>query len=329
MTLTSHVTRKQSGGSPPGHDQAAVPVKVLITGATGFAGRWLIAELDAAGHIAVPAPRGADDDMWNVAIIRDLLDRTQPDAVAHLAAVSFGPDAAADPGLAFRTNVGGTQALIEALRTMDRRISLLVTGSSEVYGLSDPASLPLREDSPLMATAPYGLSKLAQEAVAVEGAVRYGIPTAVSRAFNHTGPGQRPEFAAPAFARRVLDVRHGRAATVRAGNVDVRRDLGDVRDVVVAYRLLLELLNDLEVGSPIVANVATGRSVSMREVIRDLSSLAGIEAPIEVDSSLVRDGEPLEIRGDASLLQRLTGWEPRRGLAETLKDLLDDASIRK
>ena len=104
--------------------------------------------------------------------------------------------------------------------------------------------------------------------------------------------------------------------------MDVRRDLGDVRDVVAAYRLLLELLHDRAGGDPIVANVATGRSVSMREVMHTLCRTAGIKAEIEVDPSLVREGDPPEIRGDATLLRGLTGWKPRHDLEETLKDLL-------
>jgi GDP-4-dehydro-6-deoxy-D-mannose reductase len=301
-------------------------VRVLVTGASGFAGRWLVRELESARHVAIPAPRGADEDLWNVGMMRAQLLDARPDAVAHLAAVSFGPDAAADPDLAIQTNAGGTQAIVDALASIDSRIVLLVTGSSEVYGRPDPADLPLKEDAPLLATAPYGLSKVAQETVAVEGATRHGIPTAVTRAFNHTGPGQRPMFAAPAFARRVLDVQAGRAAVIRAGNVDVRRDLGDVRDVVVAYRLLLELLHSGETG-PIVANVATGHAVSMREVIARLSRAAGIDAPIEVDPALVREGDPPEIRGDAGLLQSLTGWQPRLDLTTTLQDLLSSVAM--
>jgi GDP-4-dehydro-6-deoxy-D-mannose reductase len=289
-------------------------------------GRWLTRELESAGHVAVPAPRGADEDLWNVSAVRANLASARPDAVAHLAAVSFGPEAAANQGLAMRTNAGGTRALVEALASLDQRICLLVTSSSEVYGRPDPTSLPLREDAPLLTTAAYGRSKVAQEAAAIEGAHQYGIPTAVTRAFNHTGPGQRPVFAVPAFAHRVLAVQAGRATTIPAGNVDVRRDLGDVRDVVVAYRLLLEWLRDQAAPSPIVANVATGRSVSMRDVIAELSRLAGVDAPIEVDSALVRADDPADIRGDSGLLRRLTGWEPRRALTETLQDVLSSVA---
>jgi GDP-4-dehydro-6-deoxy-D-mannose reductase len=297
-------------------------VRVLVTGASGFAGQWLVRELKAAGHVALPAPRGADDDIWNVEVVRHNLDEAQPDAVAHLAAVSFGPDAAADPERAMQTNVGGTEAMVEAIARVNPGICLLVASSSEVYGPPDPADLPLREDAALRATAPYGLSKLAQENVALQGAARFGIRVAVTRAFNHTGPGQRPMFAAPAFARRILAVKAGQATTIPAGNVDVRRDLGDVRDVVVAYRLVLELLRDGGVTGPLVVNVATGHAVAIRDVIQALSRAAGIDAPIEVDPALVRQGDPLEIRGDASLLRGLTGWRPTFELEQTLQDLL-------
>ena len=129
-------------------------MRVLVTGASGFAGRWLMRELEAAGHVALPAPRGADEDLWNVDVLRRHLADARPDAVAHLAAVSFGPDAAADPERAMQTNAAGTAALVEAVAGIDPGICLLVTSSSEVYGPPDPADLPLRENAPLRATAP-------------------------------------------------------------------------------------------------------------------------------------------------------------------------------
>jgi GDP-4-dehydro-6-deoxy-D-mannose reductase len=272
----------------------------------------------------VPFRRGVDADLWNAGFLYEQLDRAETDVVAHLAAVSSAPEAAADPGLAMRTNVGGTQALLEAVRRLDRPVGILVAGSSEVYGAPAPEHLPLDERSPLAPISPYALSKLAQEAVAIEGAFRYDIPVVVTRAFNHTGPGQRPVFAVPAFASRVLDVMAGRADSVRAGNVDVRRDLGDVRDVVVAYRQLLEKLHRGGLDGPLIANVSTGRSVSMREVIDGLLGLIGIEAPIEIDQALVRDNDPPEIRGNSGLLHGLVGWEPAYSLEATLRDVLGD-----
>lgn len=297
-------------------------MRVLVTGATGFVGRWLIRELEAAGHEAIGAPSSSVLDLTDVPAAVRLVDETQPDAIAHLAGVAYAPDARADPDRAMRINAGGTQAIVEAIRASRSPIRLLVTGSSEVYGRPDVEDLPLSESAPLRTDQPYGLSKLAQEAVGVEAATRYGIPVIVTRAFNHTGPGQRPDFVAPALARRVLQARLTGAHEIRVGNVDVRRDLGDVRDVVRAYRMLLEMPLTEPAGSATVLNVAAGRAVSIRAVLETLCRLAGVEAEAVVDPSLVRPDDPLEIVGDASALRALTGWKPEIALEQTLSDLL-------
>ena len=297
-------------------------MRVLVTGATGFVGRWLVRELEAAGHEAIGAPPSSLLDLTDVPAAVRLVDETQPDAIAHLAGVAYAPDARADPDRAMRINAGGTQAVVEAIRASRSPIRLLVTGSSEVYGRPDVEDLPLSESAPLRTDQPYGLSKLAQEAVGVEAATRYGIPVIVTRAFNHTGPGQRPDFVAPALARRVLQARLTGAHEIRVGNVDVRRDLGDVRDVVRAYRMLLEMPLTEPAGSATVLNVAAGRAVSIRAVLETLCRLAGVQAEAMVDPSLVRPDDPLEIVGDASALRALTGWKPEIALEQTLSDLL-------
>ena len=297
-------------------------MRVLVTGATGFVGRWLVRELEAAGHEAIGAPPSSVLDLTDVPAAVRLVDETQPDAIAHLAGVAYAPDARADPDRAMRINAGGTQAVVEAIRASRSPIRLLVTGSSEVYGRPDVEDLPLSESAPLRTDQPYGLSKLAQEAVGVEAATRYGIQVIVTRAFNHTGPGQRPDFVAPALARRVLQARLTGAHEIRVGNIEVRRDLGDVRDVVRAYRLLLEMPLAERDRSVTVLNVATGRAVSIRAVLETLCRLAGVEAEAVVDPSLVRPDDPLEIVGDASALRALTGWKPEIALEQTLSDLL-------
>ncbi|HYI65845.1 MAG TPA: GDP-mannose 4,6-dehydratase [Candidatus Limnocylindrales bacterium] len=301
-------------------------MRILITGGRGFVGRWLVAELEAAGHEVV-APSSSELDVRDESALRHRLADVGPDGVVHLAAVSFGPDARENPGRAFAVNVGGTVALYEALRASGRSASVLVVGSSEEYGAPVAADLPLNESAPLRPGHPYAHSKVAQEMVALELGRRYRLPTVVTRSFNHAGPGQRPVFAVPAFATRVEDVRRGAADRIHAGNVDVRRDISDVRDVVVAYRLLLEAL---AVGSlpedDRVYNVASGTALRVREWIEMLLQLAGVDAPIEVDPSLMRPDDPIEIRGDATRLRAATGWTPSRTLENTLADVL--ASVR-
>jgi GDP-4-dehydro-6-deoxy-D-mannose reductase len=287
----------------------------------------LVHELESAGHEAIRASSSDQVDLSDARAASRLVEESRPAAIAHLAAVAYAPDARADPERAFRVNVGGTQAMVEAIRASGRPIRLLVAGSSEVYGRPDPRDLPLTESAPLRTDQPYGLSKLAQEAIGIEAAVRYGIPVIVTRAFNHTGPGQRPDFVAPALAQRVLRARSSGVHEIRVGNIDVRRDLGDVRDVVRAYRLLLEMSSGQPTPFAVVVNVATGRAVSIRVVLETLCRLAGVEAEVVVDPSLVRSDDPPEIVGDASALRALTGWKPEIDLERTLGDLLASIEV--
>ena len=297
-------------------------MRILVTGATGFVGRWLIRELEAAGHDAVGAPGSAQLDFTDRGAVADLVAAVRPDAIAHLAGVAFARDAARDPARAIAVNAGGTQTIVEAASRLKGSVPLLVSGSSEVYGRPDPGSLPLREEAPLITDQPYGLSKLAQERVALELGAERGVPVVVTRSFNHTGPGQRPDFVAPALARRVIQARQTGLRDIVVGNLDVRRDLGDVRDVVRAYRLLIEGLLDGGVPPGQVVNVATGRSVTIRRVLEILSAAAGIPTTPRIDPELVRDNDPLEIVGDSAALRRLTGWRPTIPLERTLADLI-------
>jgi GDP-4-dehydro-6-deoxy-D-mannose reductase len=303
-------------------------VRVFVTGAIGFVGGWLQRELVSAGHevVAAPGPETldiADSD----ALARWFDDRDgRPDAVVHLAAMAFAPDARSDPAEAFRVNVAGTVAVFEALRRLEIRPAVLVTGSSEVYGSPRPEDLPLSESSPLSPRHPYAVSKAAQEAIAVGAGVRWGFPVVAVRAFNHTGPGQRPVFVLPALARRVVAARRLGSREILAGNVDVKRDIGDVRDFVRAYRLLVEAAVAGRIGTdPAVVNVATGRAEAIRSLIERLCAIAGIEPIVRSDPGLVRPDDPPEIRGDASLLARLTGWQPEIPLDRTLADLISEA----
>lgn len=300
-------------------------MRIFVTGAIGFVGGWLHQELRAAGHEIVAAPGPHELDIAN----RDALVRwfsDGPDAVVHLAGMAFAPDAQSDPAEAFRVNVGGTVAVFEALRALGLRPPMLVTGSSEVYGIPRAEDLPLRESALVEPRQPYAVSKAAQEGVAIEAAVRWSFPVVVTRSFNHSGPGQRPVFVLPAYARRVAAVRRGASDWLSAGNIDVRRDISDVRDVVRAYRLLLEGLAEGRLGQdPVVVNVATGRAELIRSMIDQLCALAGVSPEIRVDPALVRVEDPPEIRGDATLLRELTGWRPEIPLGQTLADLLAEA----
>jgi GDP-4-dehydro-6-deoxy-D-mannose reductase len=301
-------------------------MRVLLTGATGFVGRWLAAELVAAGHEALVTPPSIELDLRDTAATLDFVLSIQPEALAHLAAISYGPDAARDPERAMGVNVAGTVSVLRAVSRLRHRIPILVSGSSEVYGSPEPDELPLKESAPLRSISAYGQSKVAQEQAALALAREYGLPMVVTRSFNHTGPGQRRDFVVPAIAARIYAAGgDGRGeSAVHVGNVNVRRDIGDVRDVVRAYRFLLELASRADPGWSLVANVCTGRSVLIRDMIDTLAEAAGTSVTIEVDPSLLRLDDPPEIVGDHGLLTSLTGWEPAIPLRQTLWDVMAD-----
>lgn len=304
-------------------------MKVLVTGATEFVGRWLVRDLETAGHEVVAPGDPHRLDVTDRAAVEAVIAATRPDAVAHLAAVSFGPEALREPARAMLINVGGTINVVEALGSLGSQAGLLVAGSSEVYGSPNAADLPLGEDAPLRPRSPYALTKAAQEAVALRLGSERGLRVVVCRSFNHTGPGQRSDFAIPAFASRILVAQAAGERRIRVGNVDARRDIGDVRDVVRAYRLLLEHLQ--AGGLPNedrIANVATGTSVAMRDAIEGLSSAAAYPVELETDPALIRREDAPDIRGDSTRLHRLTGWRPEIPLEQTLRDVLEDLRAR-
>lgn len=300
-------------------------MKVLVTGANGFAGWWLVRDLEAAGHEVVRTPASSVLDITDRSAVDAFVSAVRPEAIAHLAGISFVPDARRDPGRALAVNEGGTRSILWAA-ARHGRIPVLLASSSEVYGAPEPEDLPLRETARLRATGPYGLSKVGAEEAALEPGL--GIPVAVVRSFNHTGPGQRREFVVPALAARMVEAARSGDGAIPAGNVEVRRDFSDVRDVVRAYRLVLEALASGTPSGHQVYNVASGRAVAIREIVEALATIAGIDIRIEIDPALVRQDDPPEIRGDASLIASDLGWHPTIPLDVTLRDVFEEIRSR-
>lgn len=305
--------------------------RVLVTGAAGFVGRHLVRELESAGHKvattdALPAdapaaaglPGYAPADLRDPAAMRALVRAARPDAVVHLAGVSFVPDGARDPTLALSVNIGGTWNLAEALAAEAPRARLLFVSTAQVYG-TRPSPAPFREDSPLRPLSLYAVTKAAGESLLLARQAAGSLDALVARPGNHTGPGQSPKFVAPAFARQVLAARRGEIAAIRVGNLDSVRSFADVRDVVRAYRLLLE-----KGASGGVYNVAADANVRIGDLLSRLLALAGCSAPVETDPALWRPTDACQDI-DTSRLRADTGWAPALSLDDTLRDLLADA----
>jgi GDP-4-dehydro-6-deoxy-D-mannose reductase len=290
-------------------------VRALITGGRGFVGQWLAAHLKDSGDEVVVID--AETDVSDGPALREVVTDAAPEAIYHLAAMTHVGESWENPSEVLRVNVLGTAEVLAAARSLESPPTVLVVSSAEVYGVVSPAQLPLREDTPTAPATPYAASKVAAEAVALQAWRGYRQPVIVVRPFNHIGPGQSPNFAVPALAKRIVEARSAGDRSLRVGTLTTRRDFTDVRDVVVAYRLLIR---QGTVGT--VYNVCSGRDVAISEVADELMRLAHAEFALEADPALVRPVDVPVLRGDAGLLHEATGWSPSIPLATTLADVL-------
>jgi GDP-4-dehydro-6-deoxy-D-mannose reductase len=257
-------------------------------------------------------------DVTNPTALLAAVSEAAPDAIYHLAALTHVGQSWAEPLRVLEVNVIGTGALLAAARECGTDPRILVTSSAEVYGaVTDPSLLPLRETSPTAPLTPYAASKLAAEALVSQAYLGHGQRVITVRPFNHIGPGQSPNFAVPALAKRIVEAERTNAPTIPVGNLSARRDFTDVRDVVRAYRLLIESGED---GA--VYNVCSGHDVSIEEIADGLLTLAGTRLEFEIDPALVRPVEVPVLRGDRSRLSAATGWKPEIELHQTLGDVL-------
>ena len=240
----------------------------------------------------------------------------RPDAVVHLAGQSSAAASFREPEEIFRQNLGGALGLLEGLRRAGAAPRTLQVSSSEVYGPQTSAA-PVKEDAPLRIASPYGASKLAAETVGETYARLFGMPVIRVRPFSHTGPGQDARFALSSFALQIAEAeRRGGAGTLEVGNLEVVRDYLDVRDVVAAYRTLLEQAAPGE-----VYNIASGEGSKMSDLLAHLMSRARVPLTARTDPSRLRAGDLNFMVGDAGRLRAL-GWSPRHGVRDALDALL-------
>lgn len=313
-------------------------MKVLVTGADGFAGGYLARALLERGHevtgterpgLASRHERLTDAErravkwlpleLGDPASVRQIAQHSF-DAVVHLAAVASGGDALRDPGVAWAVNAAGTARLLNEFGVRRARGEcdpvVLLVSSAEVYGGGD--GRPLVETDPVRPRSPYAASKAGAELAAQETGLRTGLRVVTARSFPHTGPGQDERFVAPAFARRLRGARLAGARIVKTGNLDPVRDILDVRDVASAYIALLERGVAGE-----VYNVASGRGVSLRDLFDLLADIVGVSAIPECDPEFLRPSDITYLVGNPSRLMSATGWKPAFDLRRTLEDLVN------
>jgi GDP-4-dehydro-6-deoxy-D-mannose reductase len=298
-------------------------MRVLVTGANGFAGRHLAFELREAGYEVIGLGRARGPaiqvvaDIENPAALHSALRDSDPDACIHLAGLASPPDADHDPVHAFRVNTMGVIHLLDAFAATGKDARILIVTSSQVYGFHD-CSETIPETAPLQPHNIYALTKTSADQLALHYARSESMQVMICRPTNHFGPGQSDRFVASAFARQLVDIERGVAEPLlRIGNLESRRDFLDVRDVVRAYRLILEQ------GAPAEAyNIGSGKLTGIRTLLDQLCRISGVDPDRKQDPGRYRPADDGPVL-DTKKIHNATGWKPEIPLEQTLRDTLE------
>lgn len=313
-------------------------IKILITGATGFVGSHLAEYLvDKYNDNEFYGTYLSDKSLKNLETIKnhinltkidlsnekevfELIEKIKPDIIYHLAAIASVADSFSSPKEQVINNISSQINVLEAMRKSNLEQSkLLVVSSAEVYGDISKDNLPIGEDTPFRPTNPYAVSKLTQDFLGLQYFLSYNLKTIRVRPFNHIGPRQSPGFVVAAFAKKIVEIEKGKGnGVLTVGNLEAKRDFTDVRDMVKAYDLAI---SKGTVGD--VYNLGSGISYKISDILNMLLSLSKAKIKVEVDKSLFRPIDNLDLVCDATKFKKLTGWEPKIEIDTTLKDTLD------
>lgn len=287
-------------------------LRTLLTGCHGFTGRYVAAELEAAGHEVIGLAHDSDPpadgvlraNLLDRAAVRRVVGEARADAVVHLAAIAFV--AHGDVDEIYRTNIVGTRNLLAALADADHKPrSVVLASSANIYGNAEVE--PIDEDTPAAPANDYAVSKLAMEQMARLWLDR--LPITIVRPFNYTGVGQSESFLVPKI---VSHFRRGERV-IELGNTDVARDFSDVRDVAHAYAAIVA-----KAPRGIAVNCCSGAAHSLDEVLAMMAKLAGYAIEVRVNPAFVRANEVKRLVGSNARLRALTGFAPSIPLEETL-----------
>ena len=308
-------------------------MRALITGITGFAGGHLAQILLDRGdqvfgiaHYEPGHPSHLSNeisltvaDLCDSKRVDHVLSVIQPEAIYHLAGQASVSKAWANPWDTLENNIRPQLNILLAMIQQKLNARLLVVASNEVYGDIQADQLPVKEDTPMRPDNPYGVSKVAQDALALQYHLSHNIDVLRVRAFNHIGPRQRPVFVAASLARQIAEIEAGLSEPViRVGNLEAQRDFTDVIDVVRAYALLVEAGRSGD-----VYNVGTGRAYSIRYLLDVLLNYTKINITIEQDPTRMRPSDVPLIYADNRKLRAQTGWEPIYTFEDSLHRTLD------
>jgi GDP-4-dehydro-6-deoxy-D-mannose reductase len=310
-------------------------LRVLITGARGFVGPYVIRALREVCHdnltiIATAKDLSTSDSVEQCEIldvtdehsVRNAIARHQPTHIVHLAGLAAPAAATSDPQNTWRLHVGGAVNIAQAILDEAPPCCLVHVGSGLVYGESAKPGLPLDETTLPAPVDDYGATKAAADLVM--GAFSHrGLHVIRMRPFNHTGPGQTEAFVIPAFAAQVARIECELVPPViRVGNLDPQRDFLDVRDVATAYALAVLKSKVIEPNT--IFNIASGVTRRIGDVLDWFLQHSTKKIIIEQDKGRLRPSDLPRIVGDASRARQILGWVPEKVFDETLCDVLAD-----
>lgn len=301
--------------------------RVLIFGAGGFVGSYLCKEFLNNGYKVSGTDKGEGSalpsevdfyktDLMQADEVEKLIGQIQPDIIVNLAAISSVGASWNMPQTTMAINVIGALNIMEAARKSEQKPRILFVGSSEEYVISEN---PLDENTQLNANNPYGISKVTQEQLAKLYREQYGLKIYCVRPFNHTGIGQRDTFVLPSFCKQVAEIdKSGKDGKIQVGNLKVKRDFSHVKDVVRAYRMIVESDNCNQ-----IYNVGSGNAYSLEDMLTYIIGLSDQNIEIEVDQNRIRPTDQPVICCDRSLIGKELGWEPQYNVYDALREMYE------
>lgn len=290
--------------------------KALVIGSAGFVGRHLVEELYAQGWSVDTFNLRDGQDILDYEFVRNTLDVLRPDALFHLAAQAYVPESFANPVRTFQVNTIGSLNILEAVRQLGIKTRIHLAGTSEEYGDSaygEGVTTELTLPNPL---SPYAISKLAMDHLGRLYVKSYGLDVVVTRAFNHAGPGRGEMYAESAFAKQIVEVELGRRDVVEHGNLESVRNYTDVRDIVKAYALAINLPSG-------VYNICSEQNVTMQSIMNMLVRQAKCRVKTKVNPALYRPADFSFKVPSCEKFTELTGWSPEIKLKTTMSDILN------